>query len=363
MRRTRIARFHHIVPLAALLLLWALPASGQDDEALAQLLAEGRQKYDVLDFDGAITQLTALIDAVEQKLSAEEAPSEAAEGLYRDALSLRAVAYLDLANENAAREDFRKLISFSPSYELSGNLASQFYLDMFNSIRSEMVGYLKVEVDPGDSELTVDGEPVTAGGELPLPLLAGGHRVVASLRGYATEERELEITAGETAELSIELVRTTATVFVRTSPPGAEVLLDGEVVGATSGTAGSDYAAELSELGLRADQVSAEFPIPYVEMGSHQLSVRMECFTSSQLLLEVSVAEDLRLKDPVALAPSRGNLLLQGVPLDAQVWLNGEERSRGSNRFDDLCSGEYKVEVRHAGGSFLCGMVCQATES
>ena len=356
MRSESIARFY-LIALVAALLLSALPALGQDDEALAQLLAEGRQRYEVLDFDGAITQLTALIDTVEQKLDAGETPSEAAEGLYRDALSLRAVAYLDLANEEAARADFRRLISFSPSYELGGNLASQFYLDMFNSIRGEMVGYVKVNVDPGESQLRIDGEPVAAGGDVPVPLLTGTHRVVVSLRGYTTEERELEIAAAETAELSVNLVRTTATVFVRTSPPGAEVLLDGEVIGVASGTAGADYSEQLTELGLRSTQVSAEFPIPYVEMGSHQLSVRMECYTSSQMLLDVSVAEDLRLKDPIVLAPSRGSLVLQGVPPEADVRLNGEERSRGSNRFDDLCSGEYRVEVRHAGGSFVADAV------
>jgi tetratricopeptide (TPR) repeat protein len=244
------------------------------------------------------------------------------------------------------------LIRFAPGYQFTSEFASQLYLDLYASLKKQMVGNLQLHVVPEAVELEIDGVSMGGVGEEPLPLLAGDHTVKFIKRGFATEERQVTIEAGGTAELSVELRRTLATVYIRTSPTGAEVLLDGEVVGVTSGTAGGEYAQKLVEMGLRAEDVSAEFVIEYVEPGSHQLTVRKECYAAEERLLNVSAPEDYWLNEPLVMPPSRGSLRLKGVPDGAEVFINGEQQERSRLDFNDLCSGKYVVEVRHAGGSF-----------
>jgi len=335
----------------------ALGARVQDETDLGQQFVEGKLKYEDLDFEGAVAQMTAVIDAIAPKLVAGESLDAAEETYYSQALVYRALANLDMANEEDAKADFRRLIQFAPGFHLSEDLAAQLYLDLFASIKKEMVGNLLVTTDPAGAEIKIDNVVEATAGAEPIPLLAGKHRIAVGIKGYRTEEREIEIFPGETSELSLMLTRTTASVFLRTSPPGAEVLLDGEVVGATSGTAGEDYADQLAELGLPADQVSAEFALEYVELGTHQLTVRMRCFAPQQRMLDVKRADDLWLKGPIVLEPSKGSLVLKGVPSEAEVSLNGEKQERGRLRFDDLCSGPYSIEVRFAGGSFAADAV------
>ena len=343
--------------LIIICLMTATVARAQVKSEIELQLDDGKRKYEIFDFEGAIAAMTAIIEGLDGKLSAGSELNEIESRVYPQALAFRALSHLDMANEEAGKRDFEKLIRFSPGFTLPGDLASQLYLDLFSTLKEEMVGFLQVSTDPAEIEIELDGKASGLSGGEPFALLVGEHRVSVARRGYAPEERQVTIQPEATAELSIELRRTLATVYLRTSPPGAEVLLDGEVVGVTSGTAGSDYADKLSELNLRADEVSAEFAIEFVEIGTHQLTVRKECFASEQRFLEVPTADDFWLDELLAMPPSRGSLRLNGLPEGAEVLLDDEVQERGKDVFEDLCSGEYVIEVRHAGGMYKADAV------
>jgi len=338
-------------------LMTASIASAQVKSEIELRLEAGKTKYEQFDFEGAIAAMTVIIDEVDGKLAAGAELNEVESRVYPQALAFRALSHLDMAEEEAGKEDFRKLIRYSPSYVIAGEFASPMYLDIFSTLKGEMVGFLAVSTNPGGIEIELDGKPAGLSGGEALVLLAGEHVVRLAPRGYAPEERQVTIESDKTSELSIELNRTLATVYLRTSPAGAEVLLDGEIVGITSGTAGSDYIDKLTELNLRADEVSAEFTIEYVEMGTHQLTVRKECYASEQRLLDIPAPDDFWLSELLVMPPSRGSLRLKGLPGGAEVLLNGELQERGKEVFENLCSGEYLVEARHAGGMFKANAV------
>jgi tetratricopeptide (TPR) repeat protein len=346
-----------LILLLVLLQLFPAQAVSQVKSELELLLDSGKTKYGEFDFEGAISVLTRVIDTIESRIAAGTALSDDEKKVFSQALTFRALANLDLAREDAGKSDFRRLIQFAPGYELTTEFASQLYLDLYSSLKKQMVGFVKLKVSPDAVELEIDNSPAGIVGEEPVAILAGEHALKLSKRGYATDERQVVIEAGKTAELEVALPRTQATVFLRTSPPGAEVLLDGEVVGVTSGMAGSDFSEKLAELGLRAEDVSAEFAIKYLELGTHQLTVRKECFTIEQRMLEVPAPEDYWLNDPLMMQPSKGTLRLNNLPKGAEVLINGLPQERDRTQFGELCSGEYQVEVRHAGGSFHADVV------
>jgi len=71
-------------------------------------------------------------------------------------------------------------------------------------------GTLSIRVDPGNTELVVDGERRTTGSSserLLIQLTDGRHRIELTRRGYLPYSTEVEIRAGDTLDLDISLTR------------------------------------------------------------------------------------------------------------------------------------------------------------
>jgi hypothetical protein len=100
-----------------------------------------------------------------------------------------------------------------------------------------LVAEVAVKVEGLPASVEVDGRTL---GETPLAgplLLAGGHHVVrASREGYETAVQELDVVSGEHVDIQLapklkQKVATTARLSVTTRPPGAELSVDGKLVG------------------------------------------------------------------------------------------------------------------------------------
>ena len=82
-------------------------------------------------------------------------------------------------------------------------------------------------------------------GPLAIPSLApGDYSVRAEMEGYGTMTRMVTISNGDSAREEFRLSNVMGRLEVRTSPPGAQVFLDGRVVGTTSS---DDPSAEFSD--------------------------------------------------------------------------------------------------------------------
>jgi hypothetical protein len=90
-------------------------------------------------------------------------------------------------------------------------------------------GCLAITVKPGDALLAIDGIPVQAAAPLVLQTQPGHHRVSAERFGYLRQDRSINLRAGETATLDLELEPLPDTGFELTSePPGGLVWMDGQ---------------------------------------------------------------------------------------------------------------------------------------
>ena len=94
-------------------------------------------------------------------------------------------------------------------------------------------------------------------------LKPGTYAVRAELEGYGTLSKSITIANGESANEEFRLSNVMGRIEVRTSPAGAQVILDGHVVGVTKS---SDAEAEFSDI----------LPIENVMEGEHTLVMKLE---------------------------------------------------------------------------------------
>jgi len=122
-------------------------------------------------------------------------------------------------------------------------------------------GTLGLTTLPPGGRFYVDGEYVGTSPAVVSKLKPGDHEVRAEVEGYAPETRTITIANGASVREEFRLSNVMGRLEVRTSPPGAEVLLDGKVVGITRS---DDPNAEFSNV----------FTLENLMEGDHALIVR-----------------------------------------------------------------------------------------
>jgi hypothetical protein len=97
-------------------------------------------------------------------------------------------------------------------------------------------GVLVVSTTPPGAQITVDGRPVA--GTSPVVVegvrLSGGHRVEAALPGHRPASVDLGSEPGRLVRaVQLTLTSTAGAIQVESTPPGAEVRMDGKLLGRT----------------------------------------------------------------------------------------------------------------------------------
>ncbi|MBN1772830.1 MAG: PEGA domain-containing protein [Deltaproteobacteria bacterium] len=99
----------------------------------------------------------------------------------------------------------------------------------------ELVGEVRVSVNVPGAQVLVDGEPVGTSPLVdPVPVVAGRHVIEARLDGYGPAQRMLPVASGDRLEVSFTLIaeERVGGLRVEANVPGAEVVIDGDLMGA-----------------------------------------------------------------------------------------------------------------------------------
>ena len=126
-------------------------------------------------------------------------------------------------------------------------------------------GTLRLTSVPAGARFYVNDKPVGKGERTLTGVAAGVYTVRAELEGYGTVSKEVTIEKGASANAELRLSNVRGSIEVKTTPPGAQVFLDGKLVGVTKGaseTAPSDVLT-----------------IGDVLEGEHQLIVRKDGYS------------------------------------------------------------------------------------
>ena len=263
------------------------------------------------------TELIAILDAgaVDEPLS----------GPYHEVLieglSYRAEAQFNLGETTAAADDLRRVVELNPAFQLDANQVSSRLLELFDGVYSEMVGVLNLEVFPREAVTLVDAEPVDASLG-PISLLAGPHTVVVQRPGFAEVREEVEIEPSVQAELSVFLERSSAVLYIFTRPAGVLVSVDSEPVGETTGAA-SAGAPFPGFPGAPRQEFSEALVLPGLARGSHEIELTIEGYRGGRREVSVPGLDDYELA--FLLEPARGWVLLEGLPDEVTVSVDGTE--------------------------------------
>lgn len=202
-------------------------------------------------------------DAVAE-LEAARAIHVTAPVLYNLGIGLRGVGRL--------REAVGRFNEFLEMLGAEGSRARRTEVQGYISELTASLGMLHVSLQPPNATVFIDGERMPDG-TTERQIDPGSHRVRAELAGYVAHEEEVEMERGGTATVSfmLEARATQGTLVVDRAIEGAEVTIDGTVVGSTP------YEGHL-------------------DPGTHTLAVRADGYRTLERPIEIVVGELLRVQ-------------------------------------------------------------------
>ena len=274
-----------------------------------------------------------------------------------EAYERRGRAYFTIGLQEKASENFRLLIQLKPDYGISREKVSPKIVDLFNSVKRALVGYVAVSSKPAGARVTLTGAgdfklDLGLTDFFPIEVLAGEYTVEIAKEGYRTESRPLSIAPRDTVPMEVELVRTLANVYFVTEPAGVEIWIDGEPKITTGGALAPDLYEVVRAKSLEPSRASARTEVPNLSLGSHTLELRKKCYETVRFTLPTPLAQDYE-AEPIRLEDSRATLRLTSDPPGAKIYLNGEANGVTPAELEGICSGRVRVEVKHQAGKFI----------
>ena len=259
--------------------------------------------------------------------------AERAEGLI-----LRAQAHAAFGDFDAVEKDYRAILGVRPAYVPDGSLTPAKAMERYKKVKAEVIGRIKIELDPADARLFVDGIELTPDPDGLVMVLAGPHTLRAERNGHDPLEQVVEVAANKEAALLFELMPNARTVVLRTDVEGVAIKIDGEPVGRTARP--SDAVGSGSP--------AAELVIEDVPLGDHVFELTKECFTPQ--LLSDTLAVDLLNKTPkryeiVRMTPAHSRVTMRGGPERADVLVDATKVARLPASTLETCPGVRTLAV------------------
>ncbi len=330
-------------------------------ESLSRAIAEfdgPQQSRSIVGFDETIARLEALDP---------RARPPRARDILVEAYEYRGRAYFGIGLSEKASENFRQLVQLKPDHTIPREKASPKVVELFNSVKRSLVGYLAVSSKPAGAQVVLVG----AGGArtelgmtdfFPVEVLAGEYTVEVRRPGYQAETRQVSIAARAQESLEIPLTRVLASAFFVTEPAGVEIWVDGQLAATTSGSLAPEHHEAARARGLDPARASARTEVANLSLGSHAIEMRRKCYETVRRTLDASQPQDYE-AEPVRLEDSLASLRLTSDPPGGRILLNGEARGVTPAQIDGICSGRVRVEVKHAAGKFIKDLDLQKDEA
>ena len=254
---------------------------------------------------------------------AAEAGTVSAEGrmLLIRSLAYRAEINLETGERSSADTDLETLLTLYPGVSIESFRLSDALMERFSRAQSRHVGHLEISVMPSAAHVRVDGEEIVLGTPQGHPVAAGTHFVEVTLPGFTRATEEVEVEAGRSRQISYTLHRISAVLRLLTRPPGATVVVDGNIVGQTSGTAPATFVPTGDVAGYPRAEFSGELVVEGLMPGEHEIEIFMEGYRGFHSRVPIPDLGDFDI-GAISLQRSEGMLLLRDLPPDAEVWVD-----------------------------------------
>jgi predicted Ser/Thr protein kinase len=208
-------------------------------------------------------------------------------------------------------------------------------------------GSVRLTSTPPGAAVQLDGRsepawitPVTIG-----DLKPGVHTVILSRDGYLPQSHVVRIAAGRKANLALSLGRGGGTLALKSSPPGAKILVDGK-------DSGKRTPAELR-----------------VDPGLHTIALRLDGYKEATTTTKLGAGDTFHFAPELEKAPSAGEVIaspfkrlfgggipegkgqveVKSKPKGALIFINGKQYDRPTPEKIDLDPGSYTLRVQMDG--------------
>ena len=343
-------------------LLIAAAAPGQDTVTLAEqelTLRLSQQFQEAVELfedqqrqSQSIDFFSQIIEEVDNDRRLRDSVSEELVELQQRSLEHRARAFFNAGNLQGASDDFRQLLLDNPRYALDAESLSPKIIDYFEDQKKRLIGYIAVTTEPAGARVMVNGNFIGITNFFPVEVHTGIARLEITLVGHESYiDEELRIIPGDIATLDLALTRTSARLPIITDPPGVEIVVDGTLVGTTSGTLPPDLRSFMPA-DLDPNRLSAPFDLAALPIGRHEIELRLECYQTVRFPFNAEQPRDYTVQI-IKLAESVGRLSISSNPTDARVFLDGNLRGTTPLQIDKVCSGPHRLEVKHATGKYV----------
>ena len=292
--------------------------SQQFQEAI-ELFEDPQRQSQSIDF------FTQIVDTVDDARRSREEVAEEIIVVQQRALEHRARAFFTAGQRQGATDDFRQLLLDNPRYGLDSESLSPRLVDFFEDLKKQLIGYIAVTTEPAGARVVVNGSFIGITNFFPIEVHTGIARIEVTLEGHeAYADDEMRIGPGEITTLNLALTRTSARLPIITDPAGVEIVVDGEVVGVTSGTLPPDLRSFMPA-NMDPNRLSAPFELGALLLGQHQIEMRLDCYRSVSFPFNADEPRDYTAQI-IKLEESIGSLTITSNPSEASVYIDGEHR-------------------------------------
>lgn len=208
--------------------------------------------------------------------------------------------------------ELRKTVSLSANQRMALELSLE-----------PVTGLVLIHSSPTGADVRIDGADR---GKTPLllhDLRLGAYRVQLGLPGYLSKELELHVKDEIPIRLQVELTPDSATLYVESVPPGAQVLLNG------------------------TERGKAPCTVDRVPEGSSQLRLVLDGYVPYDETIRLLAGDAQRVH--AVLRPLPARLTVVSIPDRARIYVNNEFRGQAPVTIDGLEPGTYRVRAELPG--------------
>ncbi len=207
--------------------------------------------------------------------------------------------------------------AWSESIEIEGEKEKE-----ITAILQEIRGTVIINSIPDAALILIDGEKVGTTPRTISDIKPGMHMVEVSIDGYESWSENIEITDKEHT-ITARLQEKSGSIDIKSEPSNATILIDGKQIGATPET------------------------IKDLKPGIHQVEVRMDGCEDWSNSVEV-IAEKVSTVT-ASLQNATGSISIKSTPLNAEIYIDGEETGTTPATLSFIPIGAHEIEVKLSG--------------
>ena len=228
--------------------------------------------------------------------------------------------YLSIFNEHSYRVEAPLHHTKEGKVKLNSESKTTLQVDL-----DPAYGYLKVNTTPeSGAEIEINGKSLSQTTPYTSDKLEmGRYTVQAFMPMYKSEPQKVEIKAGKTTEITIELIPTFATTEITCQDKESEIYIDGEFKSKGS------FKGQLSE-------------------GVHRLEVKKKSHRS--FVKSFTVMSGQNIKETIdVLNPINGKLNINSTPFDADIYIDGKHYGKTPMLISQILIGEHQLTLKKDG--------------